>query len=84
MWWLAADGDGSLIYVSCVAFRDPVDDDVAQAYGIPANSFVDKCICFVSHSPCFELFRDTLEEIHRCCFSSSGCRYVFTFWSSQI
>jgi len=67
------DGDGSLIYVSCVAFRDPVDDDVAQAYGIPANSFVDKCICFVSHSPCFELFRDTLEEIHRCCFSSSGC-----------
>lgn len=67
------DGDGSKIYVSCVAFRDPVDDDVAQAYRIPPNSYVDKCICIVSHSPCFHVFRETLEELHRLCFSSSGC-----------
>lgn len=69
-----AEGDGSKIYLSCIAFRDPVDDDVAQAYSIPANSYVDKCICFLSHSPCFELFRDALEEIYRCCFSASGSR----------
>ncbi|KAG0581684.1 hypothetical protein KC19_4G271700 [Ceratodon purpureus] len=66
------EGDGSKIYLSCIAFRDPVDDDVAQAYNIPANSYVDKCICFLSHSPCFELFRDALEEIYRCCFSAAG------------
>ncbi|CAM6088951.1 unnamed protein product [Calypogeia fissa] len=67
------DGDGSKIYVSCVAFRDPVDDDVAQAYKIPANSYVDKCICVVSHSPSFDVFREALEELHRLCFSPSGC-----------
>ncbi|BBN12485.1 protein MpSCD [Marchantia polymorpha subsp. ruderalis] len=66
------DGDGSKIYVSCVAFRDPVDDDVAQAYRIPANSYVDKCICVVSHSPSFQVFREALEELHRLCFSNSG------------
>ncbi|KAL3688572.1 hypothetical protein R1sor_014881 [Riccia sorocarpa] len=66
------DGDGSKIYVCCVAFRDPVDEDVAQAYRVPANSFVDKCICVVSHSPCFKVFREVLEELHRLCFSTSG------------
>ncbi len=69
-----SDGDGSKIYVSCVAFRDPVDDDVAQAYSIPPNSYVDKCICLVSHSACFQVFREALEELHRRCFSASGCR----------
>ncbi|KAL2624334.1 hypothetical protein R1flu_008579 [Riccia fluitans] len=66
------DGDGSKIYVCCVAFRDPVDDDVAQAYRIPANSYVDKCICVVSHSPSFKVFREGLEELHRLCFATSG------------
>ena len=70
------DGDGSKIYVSCVAFRDQVDDDVALAYGIPPSSYVDKCICIVSHTPCFQVFREILEELHCLCFSSSGCRYV--------
>ncbi|KAH7296013.1 hypothetical protein KP509_26G004000 [Ceratopteris richardii] len=69
---ILTDGDGSKIYVSCVAFRDPVDDDVAQAYRIPSNTYVDKCICIVSHTPCFQVFRETLEELHRLCFSSSG------------
>ncbi|KAH9556185.1 hypothetical protein CY35_07G012700 [Sphagnum magellanicum] len=67
------DGDGSKIYVSCVAFRDPLDDDVAEAYSIPRNSYVDKCICLVSHSACFQVFREALEELHRRCFSASGC-----------
>lgn len=66
-------GDGSKCYVSCVAFRDPIEDDVAEAYGIPANYYADKCICIVSRAPCFQVFRDTLEELHRSCFSSSGC-----------
>eukprot|EP00250_Pteridium_aquilinum_P022196 c25321_g4_i1 orf=296-3940(-) len=70
---ILTDGDGSKIYVSCVAFRDPVDDDVAQAYRIPPNSYVDKCICIVSHTPCFHAFRETLEELYRLCFSKSGC-----------
>lgn len=70
---ILTDGDGSKIYVSCVAFRDPVDDDVAQAYRIPPNSYVDKCICIVSHSPCFHVCRDAIEELHHLCFSSSGC-----------
>lgn len=67
------DGDGCKIYVSCVAFRDPVDDDVAEAYRIPPNSYVDKCICVVSHAPCFRVFREILEELHRLCFSDLGC-----------
>ncbi|XP_024518570.1 DENN domain and WD repeat-containing protein SCD1 isoform X2 [Selaginella moellendorffii] len=69
---ILTDGDGSKIYVSCVAFRDPVDEDIAEAYRIPANSYVDKCICLVSHSPCFRLFAEALEELHRLCFSPSG------------
>ncbi|KAI5083987.1 hypothetical protein GOP47_0000156 [Adiantum capillus-veneris] len=70
---ILTDGEGAKIYVSCVAFRDPVDEDVAQAYRIPSNTYVDKCICIVSHAPCFQVCRETLEELHRVCFSSSGC-----------
>nr|GMC49630.1 DENN domain and WD repeat-containing protein SCD1 [Ipomoea batatas] len=66
------EGDGSKIYVSCIAFRDPVCEDIAEAYRIPANSFADKCICFVSRSPSFRILRDALEEIFTLCFSSSG------------
>ena len=70
------EGDGTKIYVSCIAFRDPVCDDIAEAYQIPANSFADKCICFVSRSPSFNILRDALEELYVLCFSSSGSRYV--------
>ncbi|KAL4284807.1 hypothetical protein GQ457_16G024760 [Hibiscus cannabinus] len=66
------EGDGSKIYVSCITFRDPVCEDVAEAYRIPANSFADKCICVVSRSPCFRVHRDALEEIFALCFSPSG------------
>uniref|UniRef100_A0A1D1XNC3 DENN domain-containing protein 4C n=1 Tax=Anthurium amnicola TaxID=1678845 RepID=A0A1D1XNC3_9ARAE len=66
------EGDGSKIYVSCIAFRDPVCDDIAEAYHIPANSFADKCICLVSRSPSFQVLRDALEELFNLCFSSSG------------
>ncbi|PKI43872.1 hypothetical protein CRG98_035706 [Punica granatum] len=68
------DGDGSKIYVSCIAFRDPVSEDIAEAYHIPANSFADKCICLVSRSPSFNVLRTSLEEIFMLCFSSSGSR----------
>ncbi|RAL37856.1 hypothetical protein DM860_000550 [Cuscuta australis] len=66
------EGDGSKIYVSCIAFRDHVCEDIAEAYHIPANSFADKCICLVSRSPSFRILRDVLEEIFTLCFSSSG------------
>lgn len=66
------EGDGSKIYVSCIAFRDPVCEDIAEAYCIPVNSYADKCICLVSRSPSFQILRDALEEIFVLCFSSSG------------
>lgn len=67
------EGDGTKIYVSCVAFRNPVSDDIAEAYRIPPNSFVDKCICLVSHSPSFHVLREAAEELFRLSFSPSGC-----------
>ncbi|KAL5544741.1 hypothetical protein UlMin_008525 [Ulmus minor] len=66
------EGDGSKIYVSCIAFRDPVSEDIAEAYRMPANSFADKCICLVSRSPSFRVIRNALEELFALCFSSSG------------
>lgn len=66
------EGDGSKIYVSCIAFRDPVSEDIAEAYRIPSNSFADKCICLVSHSPSFRVLRNALEEIFALCFSDGG------------
>ncbi|KAJ6672563.1 C-MYC PROMOTER BINDING PROTEIN [Salix viminalis] len=66
------EGDGSKIYVSCVAFRDPVSEDIAEAYRIPANSFADKCICLVSRSPSFGVLRNALEELFKLCFSPAG------------
>lgn len=74
---MAIEGDGSKIYVSCIAFRDPVCEDIAEAYCIPVNSYADKCICLVSRSPSFQILRDALEEIFVLCFSSSGSRYGF-------
>ena len=70
--FLVAVGDGSKLYVSCIAFRDPVDEDIAEAYGIPLNTYADKCICLVSRSPCFRVLCDTLEEIFSICFSPTG------------
>ncbi|ERN00342.1 hypothetical protein AMTR_s00104p00054580 [Amborella trichopoda] len=66
------EGDGSKIYVSCIAFRDPVSEDIAEAYRIPPNSFADKCICLVSRSPSFHVLRDAVEELFNLCFSPSG------------
>ncbi|XP_022765895.1 DENN domain and WD repeat-containing protein SCD1-like isoform X2 [Durio zibethinus] len=66
------EGDGSKIYVSCITFRDPVSEDIAEAYRISTNSFADKCICVVSRSPCFRVLRDALEELFALCFSPSG------------
>ncbi|XP_031279050.1 DENN domain and WD repeat-containing protein SCD1 [Pistacia vera] len=66
------EGDGSKIYLSCIAFRDPVSEDIAEAYHTPANSFADKCICFVSRSPSFRVLRNALEELFSLCFSFSG------------
>ncbi|KAI4347169.1 hypothetical protein L6164_008005 [Bauhinia variegata] len=66
------EGDGSKIYVSCVSFRDPVCEDIAEAYRIPANSFAEKCICLVSRSPSFQLLRSALEELFSLCFSQNG------------
>lgn len=68
------EGDGSKIYVNCIAFRDPVCEDIAEAYGITKSLFADKCICLVSHSPIFRILREALEEIFVLCFSSSGSR----------
>lgn len=69
---LFSAGDGSKIYVSCIAFRDPVDDDIGEAYGIPLNTFAVKCISLVSRLPCFSVLRDALEEIFGLCFSTRG------------
>ncbi|KAK9277804.1 hypothetical protein L1049_027360 [Liquidambar formosana] len=66
------EGDGSKIYVSCIAFRDPVSEDIAEAYRIPSNSFADKCICLVSRSPSFRVLRNALEELFALCFSPTG------------
>ncbi|KAA8542690.1 hypothetical protein F0562_023811 [Nyssa sinensis] len=66
------EGDGSKIYVSCIAFRDPVSEDIAEAYHIPANSFADKCICLVSRLPSFRILRNALEELFALCFSPTG------------
>lgn len=66
------EGDGSKIYVSCIAFRDPVSEDIAEAYHIPANSFADKCICLVSRLPSFHVLRNALEELFALCFSPNG------------
>ncbi|XP_021905476.1 DENN domain and WD repeat-containing protein SCD1 [Carica papaya] len=66
------EGDGSKIYVSCIAFRDPVSEDIAEAYRMPPNSFADKCICLVSHSPSFRVLRNALEEVFMLCFSPNG------------
>ncbi|KAJ0977957.1 hypothetical protein J5N97_013431 [Dioscorea zingiberensis] len=66
------EGDGSKIYVSCIAFRDPICEDIAEAYRIPENSYADKCICLVSHSPSFQVLRDALEELFILCFSPAG------------
>lgn len=66
------EGDGSKIYVSCIAFRDPICEDIAEAYRIPANSFAGKCICLVSRLPNFGVLREALEEIFVLCFSPVG------------
>ncbi|KAJ4797224.1 stomatal cytokinesis defective / SCD1 protein (SCD1) [Rhynchospora pubera] len=66
------EGDGSKCYVSCIAFRDPICEDIAEAYKIPSNCFADKCICLVSHSPSFQILREALEELFVICFTS-GC-----------
>ncbi|KAL9256163.1 DENN domain and WD repeat-containing protein [Drosera capensis] len=66
------EGDGSKIYVSCIAFRDPVEDDILEAYRIPSNSYADKCICLVSRLPSFGVLRCVLEEIFALCFSPTG------------
>ncbi|KAL8141853.1 hypothetical protein V2J09_014885 [Rumex salicifolius] len=70
------EGDGSKIYVSCIAFRDPVDEDIAEAYHIPPNSYADKCICLVSRLPSFRVVRNALEEIYALCFSTTGMSNV--------
>ncbi|CAI5510260.1 unnamed protein product [Closterium sp. Naga37s-1] len=67
------DTVGTKVYVTVVSFRDPVEEDVAEAYGIPATLYVDKCLCLVSHWPFFHTFTQALEEIHRMCFCTAGC-----------
>ncbi|RID56976.1 hypothetical protein BRARA_F00384 [Brassica rapa] len=66
------EGDGAKIFVSCIAFRDRVCEDVTEAYQLPPNTYADKCICIVSHAPNFRALRDSLEEIFVLCFSSEG------------
>ncbi|KAL2934077.1 DENN domain and WD repeat-containing protein SCD1, partial [Bienertia sinuspersici] len=66
------EGDGSKIYVTCIAFRDPVDEDIVEAHHIPLNSLADKCICLVSRLPSFHVLRNALEEIFALCFSPTG------------
>lgn len=66
------EGDGSKIYVSCIAFRDPISEDIADAYRIPSGSFAEKCICLVSRSPSFGVLREALEELFVLCFSPIG------------
>ncbi|GJP36339.1 hypothetical protein CLOM_g20858 [Closterium sp. NIES-68] len=67
------DTVGTKVYVTVVSFRDPVDEDVATAYGMPTSHYVDKCMCIVSHWPFFDTFTQALEEIHRMCFCTAGC-----------
>ncbi|CAI7933167.1 unnamed protein product, partial [Closterium sp. NIES-54] len=69
---ILTEGDGTKVYVSVLAFRDLVDDDVAQAYSIPPNSYADKCLCVVSHYPFLDTFSDLLTEIHRLAFQPLG------------
>ncbi|CAL5362519.1 unnamed protein product [Camellia sinensis] len=78
------EGDGSKIYVCCIAFRDPVCEDIAEAYRIPANSFADKCICLVSRSPSFCILRDALEELFALCFSPDGSRQLCNNFSKPL
>ncbi|KAK7251597.1 hypothetical protein RIF29_34931 [Crotalaria pallida] len=66
------EGDGSKIYVSCISFRDPVCEDIADAYHIQANSYAEKCICLVSRLPSFHVLRSALEELFALCFSPNG------------
>ncbi|KAJ8428600.1 hypothetical protein Cgig2_025260 [Carnegiea gigantea] len=62
------EGDGSEIYISCIAFRDLVDEDIAEAYGIPLNLYAGKCISLVSRVLSFSVLRDALKEIFDICF----------------
>ncbi|KAG7599890.1 WD40 repeat [Arabidopsis suecica] len=66
------EGDGSKIFVSCIAFRDRVCEDIIEAYRLPPDTYADKCICLVSHAPNFRVLRNSLEEIFVLCFSSEG------------
>ncbi|XP_073225794.1 DENN domain and WD repeat-containing protein SCD1 isoform X3 [Cicer arietinum] len=77
------EGDGSKIYVSCISFRDPVCEDIAEAYRIQANSYADKCICLVSRSPSFSVLRSALEELFALCFSPNGSRYSLLTLASE-
>jgi hypothetical protein len=70
------EGDGSKIFVSCIAFRDRVCEDIIEAYRLPPNTYADKCICLVSHAPNFRVLRNSLEEIFVLCFSSEGSWYI--------
>lgn len=79
------EGDGSKIYVSCIAFRDLVDEDIAEAYHIPSNSYADKCICLVSRLPSFQVIRYALEEIFALCFSPGGsCKPLWDVIASIV
>lgn len=79
------EGDGSKIYVSCIAFRDPVDEDITQAYHIPSNSYADKSICLVSRLPSFQVLRNALEEIFALCFSPGGsCKPLWDVIASMV
>ena len=64
------EGDGAKIFVSCIAFRDRVCDDVTEPHRLPPNTYAYKCICIISHAPNFPALRDSLEEIFVLCFSS--------------
>uniref|UniRef100_A0A7C9F2R3 UDENN domain-containing protein n=1 Tax=Opuntia streptacantha TaxID=393608 RepID=A0A7C9F2R3_OPUST len=79
------EGDGSKIYVSCIAFRDPVDEDITEAYHIPPNSYADKCICLVSRLPSFRGLRNALEEVFALCFSPGGsCKPLWDVIASMV
>ncbi|KAK9075518.1 hypothetical protein SSX86_003842 [Deinandra increscens subsp. villosa] len=80
---VAKEGDGFKMYVSCIAFRDPVCEDIAEAYHIPANSFVDKCICLVSRAPSFHILREVLGEIYLLCGCFACCCYFIEGRSSS-
>ena len=65
--------------------KDPVSEDIAEAYRIPTNSFADKCICLVSRSPCFRVLRDALEELFALAFPlvvvANHCGILLHTWS---